>query len=363
MSGFENIEYIKDEAERIGAQVADAYNDGLMNNLKKADTEVVKAFNTRYEAINYQLQYGLISEEEYYKKLEKARDSYFSRDTQEWHKYTAEIFEHRQSTLEEYRQFVSDGLDELLKITEKGREEFSKIEAQEGAYKEKLIGYAGSPTGFDTHVTYVDNYWPTGDPLKMVDYTLVDYDAEIQKLSSFNDSINALKERAADIDPEIFKMYFDDIRNMSVDDAKILTDLLLKASDEDFEKQFELYAQRNELAENMATSYYYDDYDQMYQDIRTELQHAFVDMPLEFLKYSEIIGQGIADGFVNEVNDFYDDIRVEMPYVETTTQNTSNVQNTEFSPIYYFYGERGSTSRTRLNAKNDALFSYMRGLS
>ncbi len=362
MSEFENIEHFKDEAERIGSQVADAYNKGWLNSLKKADAQTVKAFKTRYEAINYQLEYGLISEEEYYKRLEQARDRYFSRNTQEWHKYTAEIYEYRKSVIEEYGDYINESFNELLKITESGRAEFSKIQSQEGAYKDKLLDFAGSSTGFDTHVTYVDNYWPNGDTLKMVDYTLVDYDEEIEKLRSFNDSINALKERAANIDPEIFKMYFDDIRSMSVDDAKILTDLLLKASDADFAKQFELYAQRDQLAQNMATSYYYDDYDRLYTGMKEELSTAFADMPSEFFKYGEVFGESFADGFLSQVEDFYSDIRVEMPYIEASTQNTSNVQNTEFSPVYYFFGDRATTSRTRLIAKNDALFNYMRGL-
>ena len=86
MSDYKNIDTFADEAKRLGEEVADAYNDGMLNNLKKADAKIVKAFKTRYEAINYQREFGLISDEEYYKKLEQARDAYFSRNTQEWYK-------------------------------------------------------------------------------------------------------------------------------------------------------------------------------------------------------------------------------------------------------------------------------------
>ena len=362
MLEFENIEHHKDEAERLGAQVANAYNRGFLDNLKKAGKASNAAFKMRYEALKYQLEFGVITEEEYYKKLEQARDKYFSRNTQEWHKYTAEIYEYRQSVIEEYGKYVQENFDELLKITEKGREQFAKLQSDEQNYAEKLSDYAGSKTGFDTHVTYVDNYWPTGDALKMVDYTLTDYDAEIKKLQEFNDSITALKEKAQDIDPEIFKMYFDDIRNMSVDDAKILTDLLLAASEEDFKKQFELYNQKNELMKNMAASLYYDDYEKLAQDIRTELQLAFVDMPSDFFQYGKVLAKGFAGGFMEEVGDFFESVKVEMPEIQPAHQSTSNVQNTQFSPVYYFYGDRASTSRTRITAKNDALFAYMRGL-
>ena len=362
MSEFGNISEYKDEARRIGEQVADAFDDGFLNNLQKANSKVVKAFNTRYQAINYQLEFGLITEEEYYKKLEQARDRYFGRNTQEWYKYTAEIYEYRKKALEEYQEYVEENLNTLLETVEKGREEFARIQDEQGKYKGKLLDYAGSPTGFDTHTTYVDNYWPTGDPIKLVDYTLVDYDKEIEKLKSFNDSINQLKERAQDIDPEVFSVFFDELRGMSIDDAKILTDLLLKAGDEDFVKHFQLYQERNELAENMSISHFGDDFKNLEDEIRLELQHQFVNLPSDFFKYGTILGAQVTEGFISEVNDFFSDITVEIPVIEAATETTNNIQNSTFSPVYYVYGDRATTSRTRLVAKNESIFDYMRGI-
>jgi|GEM_PF-6092018 len=362
MSEFSNISEYEEEARRIGEQVADAFDDGFLNNLEKANIEVVRAFNTRYEAINYQLEFGLITEEEYYKKLEEARDKYFGRNTQEWYKYTAEIYEYRKNALEEYQEYVEENLNSLLETVEKGREEFTRIQREQGNYKEKLLDYAGSPTGFDTHTTYVDNYWPTGDPIKLVDYTLVDYDKEIEKLKSFNDSINQLKERAQDIDPEVFSMFFDELRGMSIDDAKILTDLLLKAGDEDFAKHFQLYQERNDLAESMSISHFSDDFKNFEDEMKSELLQQFGNLPGDFFEYGTVLGEQIMEGFISEVNDFFSDITVEIPVIEAATETTNNIQNSTFSPVYYFYGDRATTSRTRLMAKNESIFDYMRGI-
>ncbi len=356
----QDIGHFLDEAERIGNQVANAYDKGFLDSLYKTDAQIVKAFKTRYEAINYQREFGLISEEEYYQKLESIRDRYFSRNSQEWYKYTEEIYNYRKSAIEEYQKCVEENLDELLKIVEKGNQQFEKIQKNQSGYKDKLLDYSGSGTGFDTHTTYVDNYWPTGDPLVMVDYTLSDYQKEIEKLTAFNDSITKLKERAGEIDSDIFGMFFEELREMSVEDANILTNLLLEANSEDFARHFELYDARNTLAENMALSYYSDDYKNLSEGIKAELGQAFSELPENFFEYGQLIADGLVDGFKTEVEGFFDGLIIEVPIIEAG-EGTNNMESTVFSPVYYFYGERSTTSRTRINSKNDSLFSYMRG--
>jgi len=352
MSEYKNLDTQIKEAERIGEQVAKAYDKGLLERLKKADTDIVKAFNERYKAINYQHEYGLISEEEYYKKLEQARNMYFSRDTQEWHKYTEEIYDYRKSVLSDYQKYVEENVESLLKT----------VDTAKDSYKEKLLDFAGSPTGFDTHKTIVENYWPNGDALVMVDYTLSDYEEEIKKLTEFNDAITKLKEKATDIDPEIFSMFFDEMRGMSVDDAKILTDLLLNADGEDFKEHFKLYGIKNELAENMATSFYNAEYKEAADTITKELGEAFGGLSPEFFEHGRGIAQSFTDGFVSEMNAILEDLTIEVPQIAQGYES-SNVENNTFSPVYYFYGDRATTSRTRIMAKNDALYSYMRGIS
>lgn len=351
MSEYKDLDIQLEEAERIGEEVASAYDKGLIERLKKANTNVVKAFNERYKAIGYQHEYGLITSEEYYKKLEQARDRYFSRDTQEWHKYTEEIYNYRKSALSEYQDYVEKNVESLLKTIDAGRE----------GYKEKLLDFAGSPTGFDTHKTIVENYWPNGDALVMVDYTLSDYEKEIEKLTEFNDAITKLKEKAADIDPELFSMFFDELRTMSVDDAKILTDLLLETDGEKFKEHFKLYGAKNDLAENMATSYYVDDYQEASQEITKELGEAFGELPPEFFSHGQTIAQSFTDGFLSEIDALLKDFTIEVPIIASGTTN-SNVENNTFSPVYHFYGDRDATSRTRIDFKNDVLYNYMRGL-
>ena len=244
----ENTKELIKEAQEFGEQMAQSYDKGYLESLKKANTKVTQAFKTRYEAIGYQLKYGLITEEEYYDKLAKVRDMYFSRDTQEWHKYTEEIFDYKVGALNDYKEAVEKNLEEILEIS---RKKFSDIEKEQGDYSEKLIDFAGD-NGLNKHLVTVDNYYPNGSALKFYDYSLADFEKEIEKLKSFNQSIENLKEKAGEISPDTFKMFLSGLRDMPVDDAKVFADLLLKKSDADFKNYFELYQERNDIAETIS---------------------------------------------------------------------------------------------------------------
>ena len=48
MSEIYDIEMHTQEAERLGQEMAEAYNRGWLDNLKKADAKTVRAFKERY---------------------------------------------------------------------------------------------------------------------------------------------------------------------------------------------------------------------------------------------------------------------------------------------------------------------------
>lgn len=354
----ENTKELTQEAEELGRQMAESYDKGYLESLKKANTKVTQAFKTRYEAIGYQLKYGLITEEEYYDKLAKIRDMYFSRDTQEWHRYTEEIFDYKVGALNDYKEAVEKNLEEILKIS---RDKFSSIEKEQGSYADKLKDYAGD-NGIKKYQVSVDNYYPNGGTLKYYDYSLTDFEKEIEKLKSFNQSIENLKEKATQIAPETFETFFAGLREMPIDDAKAFADILVKKNDDEFKKYFELYQERNDIAEVVSANLYESDFKNVAKTLKEELKTEFDTIPEDFLAYGELTGQNFAEGFRSEVEGLFDEIKLNLELANTQTGEPDTTNQNVFSPVYYFFGDRAKTSRTRLQAKNDALYQYMRGL-
>ncbi len=362
---MQETEYIKDaiqDAYELGEQMAQAYDNGYLQSLAKTNTKVVQAFKTRYEAIGYQLKYGLITEEEYYDKLAQIRDMYFSRNSQEWHKYTAEIYDYKVGVLEDYKQAVEENLNNILKISQ---EKFGQILKEQQSYSEKLSESAGG-IGLKSHQVYIGNYYPNGDPLIFTEHTLTEFDEEIKKLERFAQSVEMLKDRAEEISPETLQSFFSELRDIPADDAQVLMDLLLKSNEADFNKYFESYQKRNDLADVVSASLYELDAQSVANQLRDELGAAFAEIPEEFYTYGELNGESFVEGFMSQLQDFSGDLEAFFAQgqidISQIGENGDNVNQSVFSPVYYFYGDRGTTSRTRMTAKNDALFIYLRGM-
>ncbi len=358
MEEKENIAELLRESRELGEEMAELFNEGYINSLYKTNIEVVRAFKARYEAIGYQLKYGLITEEEYYEKLAQIRDRYFSRNSQEWHKYTEEIYDYKVEKLNAYKEELEKNLEEILQIS---REKFAAVEKEYENTSEKLKDFAGG-TGLEKHLVTVENYYPNGGTLQFYDYSLTDIEDDIEKLKSFNASIEKLKEKASLISPEVFETFFAGLRDMPIEDAQAFADLLVKQSDEDFIKYFELYQERNELADEISASLYEDDFKEVGESLKQELEEVFSTVPEEFFTYGEMTGESFAQGFIGEIEGLFDDINAKIDMASAEIGLPVGSEQNVFSPVYYFFGDRASTLRTRLHAKNDVLYQYMRGL-
>ena len=356
----ENTKEVLQQAQELGEQMAEAYDNGYLNSLAKTNTKVVQAFKTRYEAIDYQLKYGLITEEEYYDKLAKIRDMYFSRNSQEWHKYTAEIYDYKVGVMESYKQAVEDNLNDILKISQ---QKYSQLKKEQEDFSSDLQDFGGG-IGLKSNKVQIGNYYPNGEALVFTEHSLADFDEEIKKLEHFSQSLEQLKEKTQELSPDVISSFFSELGNISIEDAQVMMDLLLKSSETDFNKYFESYQKRNELSDSISKSFYEAEAQNMANELRQELEATFSEIPAEFLSYGEITGENFVDGFMSKVDGLLSDLETFLSHIQVdiTRDNDSEGNQSVFSPVYYFYGDRASTSRTRMTAKNDALFTYMRGL-
>lgn len=395
---FDSEQYKRD-AEKLGSEVANALNTGYIKSLQKSDVDVNRAFQTRYSALNYQLEFGLLSQEEYFKKLEAIRDTYYSKNTQEWYKYTAEIYNYKVNMLKDYELAVEKNLAELAKMEEAAQKEaekaaqqaadylqacvddFSKnslsrfseiaagaekmlgqIESARGSYENKLYDYAGTDKGFDTFKTKIHNYYPTGDPLVIVDYSLSDLDTDIARLKEFNDTVSELKNRAGELKTESFKGFFEEIRTLDIDDAKILAELMLKADDEAFVGYLEAFHKKHELAENIADEFYKEDFQDAATSIRKAVENEFSDIPADFFSYGELTAENFKAGFLSEIGSMLENTAeiLEQYGIELSTSLITNPENNTFAPTYNLYSYGETTSQQLLSAKNHAILEKLR---
>ena len=351
-----NPEAYRKEAEELGEQIAEYMNRGYLNSLRKSNVHVTRAFQERYTAIGYQLQFGIISEEEYFDKLAQIRDRFFAKDTQEWYKYTAEIYNHKVNALYEYEAAVEQHLKELA---EGALKEISALSKAKDAYQDKLEDFAGTGVGYDTKVTKIHNYYPTGDPLVITDYSLSKLDEEIEKLRAFDETIQALKDRANTLAPENVAAFFEQLRTLSAGDANQLAKLLLAEDDESFSSYLAAYGEKKALEGSIADNLYKEDFERVAEDLRQDIETAFSEIPADFFAYGEATAEQFKAGFQTEVLSLFSEIE-ELLGVSLDPAFFSTTEHNTYAPTYNLYGHGETTAQQLMSARNFSTLEALR---
>ena len=351
-----NPEAYRKEAEELGEQIAEYMNRGYLNSLKKSNVHVTRAFQERYKAIGYQLQFGIISEEEYFDKLAQIRDRFFAKDTQEWYKYTAEIYDYKVSALKEYEEAVEQHLKELA---DGALKELSVLSKARDAYKEKLDDFVGTGVGYDTKVTKIHNYYPTGDPLIITDYSLSKLDEEIEALRQFDETLQALQERAGSLNPQHFAAFFEELRTLSAEDANQLAKLLLAEDDESFSSYLAAYGEKKALEGSIADNLYKEDFEKVGAEIKQDLEAAFATIPEDFFTYGETTAEQFKAGFQAEVLSLFSEVE-ELLGFSLDSAFSSNTQHNTYAPTYNLYGKGETTAQQLISARNFSTLEALR---
>ena len=385
--GFDPGKYKKD-IEELGGEVADALRAGYLKSLRKSDTETNRAFQEKYQALKTQLDFGLITQEEYFTKLEQIRDTYYAKDTQEWYNYTGEIYNYKVKMLKDYEQAVEDNLAEIAKreadavaylqeclddfsknslsnfseIAKEAENMLEKIGSARDAFSDKLYDYAGTGVGFDTHTTKIHNYYETGDPLVITDYTLSDLDAGILKLKEFNDTIEKLKDRADEIGSESFRGFFEELRTLSVEDAKILADLLLSTDEETFADYLAAFEEKKALSDEIADFFYQEDFANAASEIKQAVEAEFSDIPADFFSIGELTAENFKDGFLSQIDTLFSDVAdtLEQEGLMFSPSYNTNPENNTFAPTYNLYQVGETVSQQLISARNHTILEQLR---
>ena len=138
---------VKMGKEKIGKALFEGVRETAIPNsgiLKKLADNTVKVIDTKLKA-------GVISEQEYYKKLEEIRDRYLQKGSVEWWKYTAKIGEYESKVLEEnadavakaYEQMATSAMGNMDNLADEAAKTFEHILKQKEEFAEKLSDYGG----------------------------------------------------------------------------------------------------------------------------------------------------------------------------------------------------------------------------
>jgi len=358
-----HAEVYRKDAEALGKQVAEYVDKGYVESLRKSDISVRRAFEQRYSAIKYQLEFGVITQETYFDKLTALRDRYFAKDTQEWYKYTAEIYGYKVDMLAEYEKAVVEHEKELQKsfanISKDAERTIDGVTKRRDAYASSVENAFGSGVGYDTRETKIHNYYPTGDTLYLTDYSLSDLDKEIDAMLAYDAALMQLIERADNLDAKGIGVFLENLKNISVEDASRLANLLLSGDDRTFIDYMAALQERKELSGKIADTLYASEYEKISQQVKAEVAQTFDSIPEDFFTMGEVVAENFTEGFHAKIADLFTGL--EWIFLPATEKHATQAPaGRSFSPVYHLYGSGETVAEQLISARNAALLDALR---
>jgi len=323
---------IQNESSVMKNQVGKYLSICVASGLQENNKYVVKAFEGMLEKLKYQRKLDVISEDEYYSGLEKLRDKYFAKGTQNWVKYTEEIYSYQKEALQkEKEQIVSLYGD----ISEYALERIDEVITKQTEFQEKLMGVGEL---YSKNTVKMDNRTD-------VFYSMRDLDSDIKKIERYSDLLDEFADKAdrLNLSSSIKKGFLDEIKTLDVDKAMGVLISLSGTDDVRFTNYLNSWNKKNLIAESVSKKVYFDEFsdsvDGAYDYMKSVLEKAGYEIPEGFFKSGSISAQKFGDAFVAEIEEqmsrirsIIDSFNAEISISENLpTGNTYNTSNTSYN--------------------------------
>lgn len=332
---------------------------GLANGIKENAKTATESFKTLLEQLDFQRDLDIVSEDEYYEKLENLRDSYLTKGTKEWYSYTVKIYEYQQKLIKDSQK----AFENAKKDFEKGYDDFiQSVEKKVGDLlknQQKLAGKLSDYGGlYDTDAVIGVEYEWSEDGKTLTEKevkglkpnNLKEQTAEIKK---FSDNLLALKERA-----DIPQEFFATLRDLSVEDGIKFTDALLNFDDETLNQYISDWKEKQEAANKISKQLYADEY----EEVKKEIEDEFGTLPEKFMEIGKDSGSEFIEGFKTTVTEKLDEARL---FIENQLQSimptaayagaSGGVYNsTNYTTTYVLQPAKGESTTAQLRTIRNA---------
>lgn len=332
---------------------------GLANGIKENAKTATESFKTLLEQLDFQRDLDIVSEDEYYEKLENLRDSYLTKGTKEWYSYTVKIYEYQQKLIKDSQK----AFENAKKDFEKGYDDFiQSVEKKVGDLlknQQKLAGKLSDYGGlYDTDAVIGVEYEWSEDGKTLTEKevkglkpnNLKEQTAEIKK---FSDNLLSLKERA-----DIPQEFFATLRDLSVEDGIKFTDALLNFDDETLNQYISDWKEKQEAANKISKQLYADEY----EEVKKEIEDEFGTLPEKFMEIGKDSGSEFIEGFKTTVTEKLDEARLFiqnqlqsiMPTAAYAGASGGVYNSTNYTTTYVLQPAKGESTTAQLRTIRNA---------
>lgn len=312
----------------VGKYIALDTARGLAENNK----EIVKAFSAALDKLKFARSLDLINEDEYYEGMERLRNRYFSKGTQNWVKYTAQIYEYQKKALEKEKENIVSLYDDISKYAE---ERLTGILNKQAAFAEKI---KDSGRIADKNSVTIDG---VGDTY----YSMHNMHEDIERIKLYQSLLEELAERAdgLGISAEIKNGFLKELKEEDFGVALSLLKYIQLSEDDVVSEYLSAWNERNVLAGAVAAKNFEDEFNEgirdSYENMKDILQNAGYEIPEGFYVSGSLSAKRFGDAFAEEIEVQMERIRsiIEVfnselsGYSQISAGNTYNTSNTSYN--------------------------------
>lgn len=328
---------------------------GVAQGIEENSDAAVKSFNKMLEKLQYQREFDIINEKEYYTELERLRDKYFKVGTKEWLDYTGEIYNYQKKFIEDLYSDIASFANDKLDAVISRQEDFAS----------KLSSFGGL---FNTNTVHL------GDET-FTFYSMHDFEKDTQAITEYCDNLQKLKDRFAALgaDSDTINSFISELAEEDISTGSSVLNTLLSAGDDKLSQYITGYSRKNTAAEKLSSSLYRDDLntaiDSSIENMRQKLTEAGYEIPEGFFVSGSISAEKFGEAFLAKLEDEMKGIRekitdfnAKLELELASVSGTGAYMNNTYSPTYQIIASPGESTAGQLRTiRNEEKLNKMRG--
>lgn len=326
-------ESLKNEILNKLPELGNYLSMGVAQGLRENDKYVTEAFDGMLEKLKYQRDFDIISEAEYYQSLEKLRDRYFSKGTQNWVKYTEEIYAYQKKLLETEMKNITELYGEVADYAE---ERLGEVLKRYQDTAREISSFGGL---FDVNTVTIN-----GEKDEYVTLHNLEYDIDV--LKRYGQAISDIKSRVAELGIEDggYDILMSSINNMDIEDALRYTGALMNAEDSEFSEYVNNLRFKNEIAEGISAMQYEkefsEEWEEVYKNMKKKLIDAGYEIPEGFSVSGSVSAEKFGEAFLKGIDTQLEIVRAKIEEFNASLQvgvdaisggNVYNTTNTSYN--------------------------------
>ena len=343
--------------------------EGVEVGIREEGVQLKEEMEKMLKDLDLQRELGVISDAEYYRKLEYYRDEYFTKGTEGWWKYTQKIIDFENKQLEEQEKILKKQKDDAIQafkdIASQAEASAKEVADAQSNFSNKLVGF-GSLYEMTTE-TIVGGAKDGGD-IVIKRAKLTNLKDNIKILNEYTSSLKAIKDRG------IPKGFFQMLRDMGIEEGTAFAKALLATPEEELATYMADWQYIQDESDRASKMIYEDEAAQTAQKTRNAINEWIEELPEDWKQNGQLTVAAFGEGIFDELKRIKEQIKTAFDelFPKTTAPTiafaanvsgkpTSTIERQQGDIVFNnnFYGDNVSPSdinrAQRQNAKQAAL--------